>query len=87
LKNTEKKRAKKMRGKDKSAHKEGAHVQQQQEKIRNRNKLAYLQEYKRAKVQTEAITNDLEFLGKMEGKFDAYENAITGQEIEKKKTE
>jgi hypothetical protein len=83
-KGNEKKRAKKMRGKDKSAHREGAHVQHQHEALRNKNKLAYLQEYKRAKAQTEHITGDLEFLGKVEGKFDAFEAAVTGQETEKK---
>ena len=74
-----------MRGKNKSAHREGAHVQQQHETIRSRNKLAYLQEYKRAKAQTEKITGDLEFLGKVEGKFEPFVSAITGQETEKKK--
>jgi hypothetical protein len=68
----EKKRAKKMRGKSKSAHVEGAKVRQMHEAMRERSKLGIKQEYKRAKKEKDQIETHLEFLGKTEGKFDAF---------------
>ena len=73
-----KKRAKKMRGKNKAGHVQETKIRQQHEAIREKNKLAYLQEFKRAKVQTETMNNDLEFLGKVEGKFDPFQSIVTG---------
>lgn len=52
---------------------------------REKNKLAYLQEYKQAKQQTETVTADLEFLNKTDGAFDPFESAITGQNAPKRK--
>ena len=39
-----------MRGKNKAGHVEESKVRQQHEAIREKNKLAYLQEFKRAKA-------------------------------------
>jgi len=75
----EKKRAKKMRGKSKIGNMQGSGIRQMHEMQREKNKLAYLNEFKQAKRQTETVTADLEFLNKTEGKFDAFESAITGQ--------
>ena len=47
--------------------------------MREKNKLAYLKEFRKAKDQTETVTNDLEFLDKVDGQFDPFEAAITGQ--------
>ena len=74
-----------MRGKNKAGHVEESKIRQQHEAIREKNKLAYLQEFKRAKVQTETMTNDLEFLSKVEGKFDPFQSIISGQTVEKKR--
>ena len=49
LKKKEKKRAKKMRGKDKIGNKQASGIRQMHEGMRERNKLAYLQNYKKAK--------------------------------------
>ena len=68
-----------MRGKNKAGHVQESKIRQQHELIRDRNKIALMQDYKRAKVQTEAMTADLEFLNKMEGKFDPFEAAIQGK--------
>jgi len=46
--------------------------------MREKNKLAYLKEFRKAKEQTETVTNDLEFLDKVDGQFDPFEAAITG---------
>jgi hypothetical protein len=40
--------------------------------MREKNKLAYLKEYRKAKEQTETVTHDLEFLDKVEGQFDPF---------------
>ena len=40
--------------------------------MRDKNKLAYLKEYKKAKEQTEVVTHDLEFLDKVDGQFDPF---------------
>jgi len=44
--------------------------------MRDRNKLAYVKEYRKAKEVTETVTNDLEFLDKMDGKFDPFKQAV-----------
>ena len=84
MKKKEKKRAKKMRGKDKIGNRQASGIRQMHEGMREKNKLAYLQHYKQAKQQTEAVTNDLEFLNKVDGQFDAFEAALTGQNSVKK---
>lgn len=73
-----------MRGKNKAGHVQETKIRQQHEAIREKNKLAYLQDYKRAKLQTETMNNDLEFLNKVEGKFDPFHSVVTGQTYEKK---
>jgi hypothetical protein len=40
--------------------------------MREKNKLAYLKEFRKAKEQTEIVTHDLEFLNKVEGQFDPF---------------
>jgi len=47
--------------------------------MREKNKLAYLKEFRKAKEQTEIVTHDLEFLNKVEGQFDPFISAITGE--------
>jgi len=54
--------------------------------MRDRNKLAYLKEYRKAKEITEAVTNDLEFLEKMEGKFSPFEKAIQDGNVDAEPT-
>ena len=44
--------------------------------MRAKNKLAYLKEYRKAKEVTDAVTNDLEFLDKIDGKFDPFQQAV-----------
>jgi hypothetical protein len=73
-----------MRGKNKAGHLQENKIHQQHEAIREKNKLALVHDYKRAKVQTEAMTADLEFLDRVEGKFDAFNAAITGQTSQKR---
>ena len=53
-------------------------VQHQHEAIREKNKLAYLKEYKKAKEITNTVNQDLEFLDKVDGQFDPFEAAVTG---------
>ena len=78
LRKREKKAAKKMRGKSKDGHVQEVKVQHLHESMREKNKLAYLKEYKKAKEVTETVTHDLEFLDKVDGQFDPFESAITG---------
>jgi len=44
--------------------------------MRERNKLHSVKEYRKAKEVTDAVENDLEFLDKMEGKFDPFQKAV-----------
>ena len=44
--------------------------------MRERNKLAYLKEYRKAKEITEAVENDLEFLDQMDDQFDPFQKAV-----------
>ena len=44
--------------------------------MRAKNKLAYLKEYRKAKEVTDTMTNDLEFLDKIDGKFDPFQQAV-----------
>lgn len=67
LKKREKKAAKKMRGKSKDGHVQTVKVQHQHEAMREKNKLAYLKEYKKAKEITSVVNQDLEFLDKVDG--------------------
>jgi len=50
--------------------------------MREKNKLAYLKDYRKAKEVTDAVTNDLEFLDKMDGKFDPFEKAVEDGNVE-----
>ena len=79
LRKREKKARKKMRGKSKDGHVQEVKVKHQHEAMREKNKLAYLKEYKKAKEVTDTVTNDLEFLDKVDGQFDPFESAITGK--------
>ncbi|MFO0118379.1 MAG: hypothetical protein ACK521_12480 [bacterium] len=63
----------------KDGHVQGVGIQHLHEQMREKNKLAYLKEFRKAKEQTETVTNDLEFLNKVDGQFDPFEAAITGQ--------
>ena len=73
-----KKRVKKMRGKAKTGRVEGSKVKQQHEATREKNKLALLKDYKKAREHERTMNDDLEFLTKQEGKFDPYESVVTG---------
>ena len=44
--------------------------------MREKNKLAYLKEYKKAKEVTDTVENDLDFLDKVDGKFDPFQRAV-----------
>lgn len=68
----EKKRKNKMRGKGKDGHVQEVKIQHLHQSMRAKNKLAYLKEYRKAKEITDAVTNDLEFLDKIDGKFDPF---------------
>jgi len=50
--------------------------------MRAKNKLTYLKEYRKAKEVTDAMTTDLEFLEKEEGKFDPFQKAIADGNFE-----
>ena len=76
LNRREKKIKKKMRGKGKDGHVQEVKIQHLHQSMRAKNKLAYLKEYKKAKEVTDAIENDLEFLDKVEGKFDPFQQAV-----------
>ncbi len=78
----EKKRAKKMRGKSKDGHVQEVKIQHLHQGMRERNKLAYLKEYKKAKEVTKVVTDDLEFLDKVDGKFDPFAQALDDGNIE-----
>ena len=67
LRKREKKAVKKMRGKSKDGHVQEVKVKQLHESMREKNKLAYLKEYKKAKEVTDLVNNDLEFLDKVDG--------------------
>ena len=76
LNRREKKIKKKMRGKGKDGHVQEVKIQHLHQSMRSKNKLAYLKEFKKAKEVTDAIENDLEFLDKVEGKFDPFQQAV-----------
>ena len=78
----EKKRVKKMRGKGKDGHVQTVKIQHLHQGMREKNKLAYLKEYKKAKEVTDAVEDDLEFLDKMDGKFDPFKQALDDGNIE-----
>ena len=67
-----------MRGKLKAGHVQEGKIHLQHEAIREKNKLALLKDFKKAKEQTQTMTEDLEFLSRIDGKFDPFESAITG---------
>jgi U3 small nucleolar RNA-associated protein 7 len=74
----DKKRVKKMRGKMKTGRVEGSKVRQQHEAIREKNKLALVRDLKKAQEHERTMTADLEFLSKVEGKFDPFHAAVSG---------
>ena len=47
-----------------------------QEKAREKNKLAYLKEVRKANEDREQVENDLSFLTKQEGNFDPIERVV-----------
>ena len=50
--------------------------------MREKNKLAYLKDYRKAKEVTDTMTNDLEFLDKVDGKFDPFQLAVEEGNVE-----
>lgn len=44
--------------------------------MRDRNKLAYLKDYRKAKEITDAVEDDLEFLDKVDEQFDPFQKAV-----------
>lgn len=78
----EQKKKKKMRGKGKDGHVQEVKIQHLHQGMREKNKLAYLKDYRKAKEVTDAVTNDLEFLDKMDGKFDPFEKAVEDGNVE-----
>jgi len=50
--------------------------------MRERNKLAYLKEYRKAKEVTKEVTDDLDFLDRVDGKFDPFAQALDDGNIE-----
>jgi U3 small nucleolar RNA-associated protein 7 len=84
LNKKEKKRVKKMRGKMKDGHVQEVKVQQMHEMTREKNKLAYLKEFRKAKEQTQTVTNDLEYLDKVDDQFDPFVAAVTGETSHKR---
>lgn len=55
--------------------------------MRDRSKLTYLKEYKKAKEVTDAVENDLDFLDRMEGKFDPFTKALEDGNVEEAEEE
>ena len=82
LNKIEKKRVKKMRGKGKDGHVQEVKIQHLHQSMREKNKLAYLKEYRKAKEVTDTLTGDLEFLDKMDGKFDPFQVAVEEGNVE-----
>ena len=72
-KKKEKKKAKKMRGKGKIGREMENKTHQLHETMRDKNKLLYKREYQRNKQENEQLQGDLEFLDKIETKFDPLE--------------
>lgn len=68
-----------MRGKMKDGHVQEVKIQHQLESMREKNKLAYLKEFRKAKEQTQTVTADLEFLDKVDDQFNPFVSAITGE--------
>ena len=65
-----------MRGKSKDGHVQEVKIQHLHQSMREKNKLAYLKEYRKAKEVTDTVTNDLEFLDRVDGKFDPFQEAL-----------
>ena len=65
----DKKKKNKARGKGKIGNEMKSKVHQMHEKIREKNKLLYKREYERGKEEQETMEHDLEFLDKIEDKF------------------
>jgi len=71
-----------MRGKGKDGHVQEVKIQHLHASMREKNKLAYLKEYRKAKEVTDTLTGDLEFLDKMDGKFDPFQVAVEEGNVE-----
>ena len=63
-----------MRGRNKIGNKMAAGQKQLLEGERNKNKLKYLKEVTKDRLESKTMTEDLEFLGKHDKKFDPVEN-------------
>jgi len=74
MRKKEKKRKNKMRGKGKAGHIAESKLHQTQEAVREKNKVLYKKEYEKQKLEGEQMKSELEFLGKIEGKFDPVES-------------
>ena len=72
----QKKERKKARGRSKIGNKMAASQRQMQEKAREKNKLAYLRDVKKANEERELVEGDLAFLGKQEDKFDPVDRVL-----------
>jgi len=71
-----------MRGKGKDGHVQEVKIQHLHASMREKNKLTYLKAYKKAKEVTDAVEDDLDFLDRMEGKFDPFTQALADGNIE-----
>ena len=59
----------------KDGHVQEVKIQHMHQSMRDKNKLAYLKEYRQAKDVVETVNHDLEFLDKVDGQFDPFESA------------
>ena len=72
----QKKEKKKARGRSKIGNKMAASQRQMQEMAREKNKLAYLRDVRKANEEREQVEADLMFLGKQDAKFDPVDRAL-----------
>ena len=82
LAKVEKKRVKKMRGKSKDGHVQEVKIQHLHQSMREKNKLTFLKEYRKAKEVTDAVQDDLELLDQMDGKFDPFTQALADGNVD-----
>eukprot|EP00347_Sterkiella_histriomuscorum_P011069 403373871 len=73
------KKKNKMRGKGKIGREMENKTHQVHEAIRAKNKLQYEKEYKKAKVEQDMLQNDMEFLDKIDEKFDPLESYLISE--------
>lgn len=74
-----------MRGKGKIGRLMDNKTHQVHEAMREKNKLLYQKEYERSKREADTLNDDIEFLGKIEDKFDPLEAYFKGEEGTKKR--